>query len=96
LDIIPEEYRELIVRYSQSVLEENKPTGMEKKIRRFDDTLVEVETICTPVIYKGKIAIQSFVREITQRKETERALEKVSKELNSLSAPVLDFKKESL
>jgi rsbT co-antagonist protein RsbR len=90
LDIIPEEYRELIERYTQSVLEENKPTGIiEKKIRRFDGTLVEVETICTPVIYKGKKAIQSFVREITQRKAIERELEKVSKELNALSAPVL-------
>lgn len=90
LDIIPEEYRELIVRHSQLVLKENKPTGIiEKNIRRFDGTLVEVETICTPVFYKGKKAIQSFVREITQRKEIERELEKVSKEINALSAPVL-------
>lgn len=90
LDIIPENYRELIIRHTKTVLEENKPTGtIEKKIKRFDGTLVEVETICTPVNYKGKKAIQSFVREITQRKETERALEKVSKQINALSAPVL-------
>ena len=89
-DIIPEEYRELVVRHIKSVLEENKSTGIiEKKLRRFDGTLVEVETNCTPIIYKGKNAIQSVIRDITQRKETERELEKASKEMRALSSPVL-------
>jgi rsbT co-antagonist protein RsbR len=89
-DIIPEEYRELIVKLIKSILEENKPTGIiEKKLRRFDGTLVEVETNCTPVIYEGKKAIQSVVRDITQRKELERTLKKVSEKINILSAPVV-------
>jgi rsbT co-antagonist protein RsbR len=89
-DIIPEEYRELTIRQIQSILEENKPIGIiEKKLRRFDGTLVEVETNCTPFAYEGKKAIQSVVRDITQRKEIERTLEKVSKEMNVLSAPVI-------
>jgi rsbT co-antagonist protein RsbR len=89
-DIIPEEYRELTVRHMKSILDENKSTGIiEKKLRRFDGSLVDVETNCTPVIYEGKKAIQSVVRDITQRKEIERTLEKVSKEINTLSAPVV-------
>ncbi|RFU62602.1 PAS domain S-box protein [Peribacillus saganii] len=89
-EIIPEEYKEFIIRDANSVLEENKPSEIiEKQLKRFDGTLVEVETICTPVIYKGRTAIQSVFRDITQRKETERTLEKVAKERNALVAPVL-------
>ncbi|OMP67195.1 PAS domain S-box protein [Domibacillus epiphyticus] len=89
-DIIPEKYRKLVEKHIQSALEENIPTGMiEKKLKRFDRTLVEVETNCTPVIYDGEKAILSVVRDITHRKETERTLEKVSKDITALSAPVL-------
>jgi rsbT co-antagonist protein RsbR len=89
-DIIPEEYRELVVRHIKSVLEENEPTGIiGKKLRRFDGTLVEVETNCTLVIYEGKKAIQSVVRDVTQRKEIERTLKEVSKKVNALSAPIV-------
>ncbi|PLT29890.1 PAS domain S-box protein [Peribacillus deserti] len=89
-DIIPEEYRELTVRHSASLLDQNKPTGIiEKQLKRFDGSLCDVETNCTPVLYEGKKAIQSVVRDITKRKETERTLEKVSKEINTLSAPVV-------
>ncbi|WP_419882179.1 PAS domain S-box protein [Peribacillus sp. B-H-3] len=89
-DIVPEEYRELTVGHAKSILDENKPTGIiEKQLRRFDGSLVDVETNCTPVLYEDKKAIQSVVRDITRRKEIERTLEKVSKEINTLSAPVV-------
>jgi rsbT co-antagonist protein RsbR len=89
-DIIPEEYREMIVRHIRYVLEENKPTELiEKKLKRFDGTLVDVEVICTPAIYEGKKAIQSVFRDITQRKETERTLKKVLQEIDALSAPIV-------
>ena len=89
-DIVPEEYRELTVMHTKSILDENKPTGtIEKQLRRFDGSLVDVETNCTPVLYEDKKAIQSVVRDITKRKEMERSLEKMSKEINTLSAPVV-------
>ncbi|PLR91941.1 PAS domain S-box protein [Bacillus sp. T33-2] len=89
-DIVPDEYIELTVRHAQAVLDENKPTGIiEKQFRRFDGSIVDVETNCTPVLYEDKKAIQSVVRDITKRKEFERTLEKVSKEINTLSAPVV-------
>ncbi|RFU66728.1 PAS domain S-box protein [Peribacillus glennii] len=88
--MVPEEYRELTERHAKSILDENKPTGIiEKQLRRFDSSLVDVETSCTPVLYEDKKAIQSVVRDITERKEIERTLEKVSKEINTLSAPVV-------
>lgn len=89
-DIVPEEYRELTVRHAKSILDENKPTGIiEKQLRRFDGSLVDVETNWTPVLYEDKKAIQSVIRDITKRKESERTLEKMSKEINTLSAPVV-------
>ncbi|WP_026692006.1 PAS domain S-box protein [Peribacillus kribbensis] len=89
-DIIPEEYRELTVRHAKSIFVENKPTGIvEKQLKRFDGSLVDVETNCSPFLYEDKKAIQSVVRDITKRKEIERTLKKVSKEINTLSAPVV-------
>ncbi|MFY4774911.1 PAS domain S-box protein [Metabacillus sp. RGM 3146] len=58
------------------MLVDNKPTGIiEKQLRRFDGSLVDVETTCTPVLYEDKKAIQSVARDITKRKEIERTLE---------------------
>ncbi|PLT32769.1 PAS domain S-box protein [Bacillus sp. V5-8f] len=89
-DIIPEENREKVERQAVSVLEDNNSTGIiEQKLRRYDGTLVDVETIFTPVMYKGKKAIQSAVRDITERKEVERTLENVSKRIHALSAPIV-------
>ncbi|RFU60777.1 PAS domain S-box protein [Peribacillus glennii] len=89
-DIIPEQYAELTASHIKSILEENKPTGViEKKLRRFDGSLVDVKTNCTPIQYEGKKAVLSVVRDVTRSKEIERELERVSKEIYALSVPIV-------
>jgi rsbT co-antagonist protein RsbR len=93
-DIVAEEYWEMVKERVRCIVEENKPTQqVEKKIKRYDGTLVDVEISCTPIIYNEKNAIQTVYRDITQRKETEIKLQKVLLEVNNLSAPLVPILK---
>ncbi len=44
---------------------------MEQKIVRLDGQAIDIEATATPVTYKGKPAIQSIIRDITERKAQE-------------------------
>lgn len=66
---------------------------IEETIYRMDGTTVEVELYCHPVQIGVTKAIQTYVRDITVRKETERKQREIMKEINELSAtlvPVLN------
>lgn len=66
---------------------------IEETIYRMDGTTVEVELYCHPVQIGETKAIQTYVRDITIRKEAERKQHEIMKEINELSAtlvPVLN------
>jgi diguanylate cyclase (GGDEF)-like protein/PAS domain S-box-containing protein len=47
---------------------------MEQRYLRRDGSAIDVESRSAPFLYKGRIAIQTITRDITQRKEAEAAL----------------------
>ena len=51
-------------------------TFSEEKFVTLKDEIIDVEVIGIPVIYMGKSAIQAIIRDITNRKKTEQALQK--------------------
>lgn len=66
---------------------------IEETIYRMDGTTVEVELYCHPVQIGKTKAIQTYVRDITERKEKELKQLEIMKEINELSAtlvPVLN------
>lgn len=62
---------------------ENAPS-LEETYLRLDGTMVEVEVSAVAFVYNGKPSALVFVRDITTRKQTERALEKNQQLLRSI------------
>jgi diguanylate cyclase (GGDEF)-like protein/PAS domain S-box-containing protein len=51
---------------------------MEQRYRRFDGTTVDVEVTSAPFVYQGRTAIQVFARDISERKRSERRIERLT------------------
>ena len=74
-DITPPEYHERIRECVRRILENSEAGGSrEARWRRFDGTLVDVEVLTGPIIWRGRQAIQVVTRDITERKRAEEAL----------------------
>ncbi|MBH0228899.1 PAS domain S-box protein [Halobacillus sp. KCTC 3957] len=91
VDVFPDEYKDFIVERIRKGTFENKVGELiETKVFRFDGTICEVELYCHPVLFGKTKAIQSIIRDITPRKETERRLKKVIGEVSTPLVPVAD------
>jgi len=92
LDIFQETSKNAIENRIQSAY--LKPANViEETIYRLDGTTVEVELYCHPVQIGDTIAIQTYVRDITERKEAEKKQKEIIQQVNELSAtlvPILD------
>lgn len=75
LSIFQDDMKDLIrERISQSMKGNASTQVIEQTITRFDGTLVDVELYSHPVQYGNRKAIQSVLRDITIRKETQKML----------------------
>lgn len=92
LDIFQETSKPSIEARIQSAYE--KPAKViEETIYKMDGTTVDVELYCHPVQIEDKKAIQTYVRDITRRREAEKRQDEMTREVNELSStlvPVLD------
>lgn len=59
---------------------------IEERIFRMDGTTVDVELYCHPVTIGDTKSIQTYVRDITERKKIEKQQEEMSKEIYELSS----------
>ncbi|MCC5803570.1 PAS domain S-box protein [Rossellomorea vietnamensis] len=88
LDIFQESSKEAISRRIQSAY--GKPADViEETVFRMDGTRVEVELYCHPVKIRDTNAIQTYVWDITKRKETEKNQHDMNDEINELSATIV-------
>jgi PAS domain S-box-containing protein len=62
---------------------------IEETIFRTDGTTVDVELYCHPVMIGEKMAIQTHIRDITERKEQEKRQKEMLAEVNQLSATLV-------
>ena len=86
LDFVPSEFKAISLERIQKVLEDGEEVGfIEGKIRRLDGREVDVDVCATPFTYRGKKAIKSYARDISERKRLEKELIESNKKLSRLS-----------
>lgn len=91
VDVFTENYKELITERIRTGMEDRTVGGlMETTVKRFDGTEADVELYCSPVQYGETIAIQTIIRDITQKKQTERDLLQLKNEISTPIVPIID------
>jgi rsbT co-antagonist protein RsbR len=92
LDIFKDTSKAAIEKRIQAAYEQPAKV-IEETIYRMDGTTVDVELYCHPVQMGDTKAIQTYVRDITERKLMEKKQQEISKQINELSfalVPLLD------
>ncbi|WP_054636106.1 STAS domain-containing protein [Thalassobacillus sp. C254] len=89
LDIFQESSKVAIKQRIQSAYQ-TPAAVIEETIYRMDKTTVMVELYCHPVMLgNNNKAIQTYIRDITTRKESEKKQDEMMKEINELSATIV-------
>ncbi|HEY9125033.1 MAG TPA: PAS domain S-box protein, partial [Bacteroidales bacterium] len=89
-DFFHPDYHEIIIKRIKSMLEEGVTAPLiEEKIVRLDGKVLDVETTAAPFILKGEKAIQVILRDITERKQMEEELRKLSQAVEQSPASIV-------
>ncbi|SDL91321.1 PAS domain S-box protein [Sediminibacillus halophilus] len=90
LSFIQEDYHQTVQDHiHQIVVNDASVSTSEQVIKRKDGSTVEVEVNCNPLQMENQRAVQSVIRDITERKKTEKSLDNALKEINALASPVV-------
>jgi PAS domain S-box-containing protein len=75
LDLVHPDYHELVRDRLRLVRDERKASGLvEEKFVRLDGQVIDVEVLSMPFTFRGELAVQAVIRNITERKQVERTL----------------------
>ena len=84
-ELVAPDCRELAQARTQRLLSGESVPPTEMRWLRFDGTTVEVEVSASPLIAEGSISIQVFVRDITERKQAQRHILRLTDLYSALS-----------
>jgi len=85
LDFVHPDYREVVKERVREVRErDTKVPLVEEKFIRLDGTDVDVEVTAIHFTYQGKPAVQAVARDITERKQAEGELKKLSSAVDAM------------
>ena len=85
MDLVHPDYQKTIKKRIQQSFERRKTTPLiEDKLVRPDGKAIFVETIATPITYRGQPAMLDMARDITERKKAEEEIKVKSQFLESL------------
>ncbi|MDD3877668.1 MAG: PAS domain S-box protein [Bacteroidales bacterium] len=75
IDFVHPDFRELAMSRIKKMYETNEPQGFaEEKFVKLNNEVFDVEVIGIPINYMGEKAIQTIIRDITERKRSQSAL----------------------
>ena len=82
LDTVPSEFQQLVKERARQTEEQGKHSPLlEEKVIRIDGTVIDVEVMGINVPYGGRAATYVVMRDITDRKRAEEALQRAQAEL---------------
>jgi PAS domain S-box-containing protein len=82
LDIVHPDYREIVRERVHHLTGEKQSTPIrEQQLIRVDGTALDVEGAGVPIVYNGKPAAQVFIRDISEKKRTEKKIQLLNEEL---------------
>jgi PAS domain S-box-containing protein len=91
LDFVHPDHRAIVSERIRKMRQEGgTPPILEEQYLRLDGSAVEVEVVASPFLYNGKPSAQVIVRDITERKQTEKALQQAN--LVVENSPVVLFR----
>ena len=90
-DLIPPEDRERLLKNVNMILSGGSlPSPREYKILKKNGEIVEVEVTSSRILYEGKPAIQSTIRDISERNKSDNKIKEYIRELEILNKVAVD------
>ena len=79
LEMVHLAYQETVQASIENIQQENQPpTLTEIQMVRGDGQIIDVEAIAVQIVYQGKLAVQVGIRDITERKRAQTALQQTT------------------
>jgi PAS domain S-box-containing protein len=93
--IVHPDFRQIVQARARVIQEQGKPVPrQEQKCLRLDGTPFDIEVSSTPIIWNGERSSLTMIRDISERKRTEEALDARGRELRTLLAAAERHAKE--
>jgi len=85
LDFVHPDYWEIVKERVSKIYESGEQTELiEEKMVRLDGQSIDVEVLGVPITYQGQTAVQVVIRDISERKRAEKALQESETRLNTI------------
>ncbi len=85
LDFVHPDFREFTAKRFTGIFETKEPVGFAEEVFiKLDGTPVSVEVAANPISFRGRDAVQVYVRDLTWRNETIKALEESEEKFRKL------------
>jgi len=94
LNFIHPEDQEFAKRRIREMREHPEVCTIEEKLIRLDGTEIDGEVTASPFLYQGKPSVQMIIRDITERKRTEREIKKLNEDLSQRAIELEEANKE--
>jgi PAS domain S-box-containing protein len=80
-NVHPDDRAVVLRRWSRAVESGSGNPWLIEKLLRYDDRVVEVEAVSSPITYQGRPAIQVILRDLTARRQMEQSLRRLNESL---------------
>jgi PAS domain S-box-containing protein len=85
MDFVHPDYLEAVKQQVRKIFEERKLTPLtEQKLVRLDGQAIDVEVAGAPITYQGEPATQVVIRDVTERKQTQKFIQESEKRYRSI------------
>lgn len=97
LEFVHPDFHDLAKNRMKEVVQNNKPSSLvEEKFVRIDGSIVEVDVIAIPTTYYSTRAVQVVVRDISERKRTEKELMEQMEEISRFNRQMVGREKKMI